>query len=433
MPDNPPISTEVPETVTVDTGADKESVQSLNQAFSDFWTEQDTGSSEPPPEAPSGQGAAQETKTELVRPELPKEAEIPQAQALPQKEISDEELEKMELPPNARPDHVSQFRNLRMMVMEERRKSKAEAERAAKLEQELSQARQNTWTDEQRQDYEHAAGVRRRVDFVTDPEFQQRFQAPVFNEYQRLLNEAIEALPEKDKAVAWGQHIFQNYRPEQLSRTWWLNSVVSKVPSEMERQSLMNGVNRLMQLQRDRDQEIATRTSDKNSFDSWINERSENTRKRVSEEIMAEIGVQEQRIKEVLPRNLDDAKTPEERRAIERHNERFTKLNEFFKNTVHDISANGPKAWVRAAIEATRSQIMNEQITALEEDLKSTKAERDKLRAEVEKIHGVRRKLAATTGTPPASSSKPNNNLSIKNVGDVRQQFDNYWQEIDRQ
>lgn len=63
MPDDdPPLntSTTVTETVTTDTGADKETADSLDADFKDFWKEEDN-KQDGAPEAP-GDGAAQETR-----------------------------------------------------------------------------------------------------------------------------------------------------------------------------------------------------------------------------------------------------------------------------------------------------------------------------------------------------------------------------------
>jgi hypothetical protein len=434
MADNPPISTSVPETVTVDTGADKETVGSLNDSFADFWKEEDSKTDTVAPAAPGDDtdGAAQETKKE-VAPELPLETRKVETkgEGPSVKDYSDEDIDKWALTKKGTgPEAIENFKQITSLWKADRAQMRAEAERAAKLENELAQARQNSWTPEQKADYEHAAGVRRRFDFVSDPEFIQRFHAPIQSQFEDLLEEAVEALPEKQAARNWADYIKANYRPDQLDRQWWLNSVVAKVPEGSEEKAgLRDNVFKLLKLQKDRDSEISKRTNDRASFDNWINEKATNTQKRVQEEIMTEIGVQEKRIQEVLPRNVDEAKTPEERRAIEKHNERFEQLNKHFKETVQDLSANGPRAWVRASVEATRSLILEEQLKSANDELKTAQTERDRYKSELDKIAGVRRKLSSTSGTPPTpagTKGKGNNEtLSIKDL-DVRKSFDRY-------
>src|ERR1700747_2955090 len=173
MADDPPISTTVPESVTVDTGADKESLGNLNEHFADFWKSEDekVEPAPPAPEAP-GEGAAQETIKEQAETKAP----IPETKP-PSKEISDEEINRMELPPNARPELVEHVRNLKDLWKADRARARAEAERAAKLQADLEEARKNSWTPEAKADYEHAASIRRKFDFVSDPEFIDKFQA----------------------------------------------------------------------------------------------------------------------------------------------------------------------------------------------------------------------------------------------------------------
>lgn len=431
MPDDDqPLSSTVTETVTTDTGADKETAESLNASFQDFWKDEDA-KSDGAPEAP-GDGAAQETKEEKA----PRREREPKTEPTLKPELSDEDIDKWgdleEDPKN--PQIKKQFSDIKALWHADRAKAKAEAERAARLEKELEETRKNAWTPEQKADYEHAASVRRKFDFASDPDFQAKFHVPIQNTYHNLLNEAVEALPDRTAAQAWAKYIAENYTPDQLDKNWWNHSVIDKIPDETDQATVRQSVANLLRMQRERDQEINRRSSDKSAFDSWIQEKTETTAKRVHEEVMQEIGIQEKRIAEVLPRDAAQAKTKEEREAIEKHNERFTKLNGFFQETMRDLSANGPRAWVRASVEATRAQLLEGEYQEMEKELKSAKAERDQLKAELDKIQGARRKISHTTGTPPATSGKDKNGqgLSLSKDGlDVRKSFDAFWKDAD--
>lgn len=438
MPDDPlslPVSTTVPETVTIDTGADQKTLGDINKEFSDFWAEQDAEPSSAPP-APEA-GAAQETKETKEPPKAtpPKPKEAPPPKSTTEKQFSDDEIDKMALPSRAGqpPEMQADFKQIKDFWKADRARLKQIEAQNAQMAAELQQARANAFTPEQKADYEHAASVRRKFDFVSDPEFLQRYQTPIHQRFNTILEEAVQVLPDRNAAQAWADHIRQNYNPDQLSRQWWLKSVVEKVPDPMERQALLSSVTELLKMQRDRDQEVHTRSSDKSAFDNWIQEKAQTTQQRVQQEIMAEIGEQEKRIQDVLPRDVESGKTAEERAAIEAHNERFNRLNTNFVNTMQDISKNGPRAWVRASVEATRAMMLEENNRQMEEELNSIRAERDQLRTELDKIAGARRKLSSTTtGTPPASAAKRDGQgLSIKNL-DVRKSFQSFWDEEDR-
>jgi hypothetical protein len=423
MPDDEPLSSTVTETVTTDTGADKETAESLNAQFEDFWKAEDE-KSEGAPEAP-GDGAAQETKEEKA----PRREREPKTEIVKPEEVSDEDIDKLELPSDLeekQPQISKQFRDIKALWHADRAKAKAMRQEVDKLSAELTETRKNSWTPEARADYEHAAAIRRKFDFASDPEFQAKFHAPVQNTFHSILNEAVDALPDRGAAQAWAKYIAENYTPDQLDRNWWQNSVIAKIPNEMDRASVLQSVTNLLKMQRERDSEIQRRTQDKSSFDNWVQEKTESTAKRVHEEVMQEIGVQEKRIQEVLPRDVEKAKTKEEREAIEKHNERFTKLNTYFQDTMKDLSSNGPRAWVRASVEATRAQLLEGEYKNMEKELKATKTERDQLKSELDKITGARKRISHTTGTPPATSSKDKNGgLSIKDL-DVRKSFEKF-------
>ena len=430
MPDEP-VSTSVPETVTTDTGADKQTAESLEADFKDFWKEEDS-KSEGAPSAP-GDGAAQETreskpetrrsKTETPEPTRETETPIPET-----KEYTDDDIDKLETPQHWKPEVVEQVKNIKELWKADRAKAKAEADRASKAEKELAEARQNSWTPEAKADYEHAAAVRRKFDYANDPEFKAKFNAPIQQTYHGILNEAIGMLPDRNAATAWARYIAENYVPEQLDKNWWNHSVLEKIPDEMDRDLLRTKVNRLREMQQERDTEVERRTNDKSAFENWNKEKNERTEQWTRKEVMDEIGIQEQKIKEILKKDPSTAKTKEEREAIEAHNERFEKLNGHFQETMKDLTFNGPRAWVRAAVQATRAEYMEGEYKKVEAELKSIKTERDQLKKELDKISGARRRIAHTSGTPPTPSGKEkssNGSLSIKDL-DVRNSFKNF-------
>jgi hypothetical protein len=438
--DSPPLSTTVTETVTTDLGVSKEAQASLDKAFGDFWSEQDSAApatTEPAPAAPAAP-ATEPAKEGATTTETPPATETPTTtettQTPPPEPVDIDKLELRAGTYQPRPEHEEQFKRVKELWKVDQRRAEEATRKAQALENELAEARKSAWTPETKADYEHAIEIRRRFDFMSDPEFQQKFHAPVRTQFERILDEAVQVLPDRQAAAQWAQNIKQNYGPDAVNREWWLNSVVAKVPNELDRTTLLNSVSKLLDLQKDRDSEITRRTNDKSSFENWINEKTNLTAQRVQSEIMAEIGEQEKRIKEVMPVDVSQAKTTDERAAMEAHNARFQKLNEFFVSQVQDLSKNGPRAWVRVAVEATRSQIMNEQIVNLEKELKDTKGERDRYKAELEKITGARRKLAQTTGIQPstAEAKKNGQGLSLKDLGDPRKAMSSYWDEVDR-
>src|SRR6516165_1589500 len=435
-----PISTSVPETVTIDTGADAKTLGDLNKEFADFWSEQDSGAPDTTAPAAPDTGAGQETKETKVepppkpKPEPPKE-KAPSPPPKADKQFSDDEVDKMALPTRAGqpPEMQADFKQLKDFWKADRARLEQIEQQNTQLQAELQQAKANSFTPEQKADYENATAVRRKFEFVSDPEFLQRYQAPVQERFQAVLQEAVGVLPERQSAQAWAEHIIQNYSPDQLSKQWWLQSVISKVPDELNRQALLNSVTDLLKAQRDRDMEVTRRTNDKSAYENWMVEKTNVQAERIKADIMAEIGEQEKQIQEVLPRDAEAAKTPEERAAIDAHNERFQRLNGHFVETMQDISKNGPKAWVRAAVQATRAMWIEEQYKTVHEELEAVKDERDQLRRELDKIAGVRRKISNTTGTPPTSGTKKDGQgLSIKNL-DERKSFQNFWEEQDRQ
>ena len=422
MPDDPPLSSTVTETTTIDTGADKESIESLNANFADFWKEKDSETDAP--EAP-GEGAAQETKEFKERPRDTIERPEPHVT----KDYTDEDFDKLDLPSDLaekQPQIHKQFKDIKALWHADRVKAVAEAERAAKLEADLAEARKNSLTPEAKADYEHAAAIRRRFDFASDPEFIQKFHQPVHNQFQSILNEAVEVLPDRQAAQAWAKYISENYSPDQLDRQWWLNSVAAKIPNELDRTAFLSSVTDLLKMQKERDGEIARRTNDKSSFDNWIQEKDQSRSQYVQKEVMDEIGIQEQKIKEILKKDPSGAKTTAEREAIEKHNERFDKLNGHFQETMKDLTFNGPRAMVRAAVEATRARYIEGEYELMEKRAQSAEKELEQLKKEMDRITGARRRISNTTGTPPSSASKDKNGgLSIKDL-DVRRSFEKF-------
>ena len=99
--------------------------------------------------------------------------------------------------------------------------------------------------------------------------------------------------------------------------------MIDKIPDPTDQAVVRQSVANLLRMQKERDQEITRRSTDKSAFDNWIKERDQSRAQFTQKEVMDEIGIQEQKIKEVLKKDPADAKTKEEREAIEKHNERF--------------------------------------------------------------------------------------------------------------
>jgi predicted RNase H-like nuclease (RuvC/YqgF family) len=199
----------------------------------------------------------------------------------------------------------------------------------------------------------------------------------------------------------------------------------------MERDALMRSVNDLLKHQTERASALQELTHDKSAYQNFTAEKAQFTQQYNQQEILAEIREQETRLKDFLPVDVAQAKTTDERRAMESHNERFNQLNKFFTDTLTDISKS-PRGWVRGAIEATRSQIMNQQIINLEQELKELKTERDQLKRDMEKINGARRKITHAAPTTAEGIKKNGQGLSLKDVADPRKALSAYWEEVDR-
>jgi predicted nucleic acid-binding Zn-ribbon protein len=466
MSEETPISHDITDPVTIDTGADQQQVGDINKSFQDFWASEDnkTGASAAPPTEPApaapgdsaAAGAGQETKTaKTIAPseppaepvkekkgvapvqKPPPEAKVPVEQpqqpsaAKGERSFTDDEIDRLALPSHSRPELIDDFKKVKQWWKADRARMKEIEQRLESAQGELSTAKANAWTPEQRADYEHAAEVRRRFDFVSDPEFVERYHAPIRNRFEAILEEAVPVLADPVAAREWANFIKANYQPDQLSRQWWLRDVIEKVPNDLDRQSLLASVTELLRMQKERDTEISRRTGDKSAFDNWINEKAQTTAQRVHQEVMAEIGEQERRIQEVLPKDVEAAKTNEERAAIEAHNERFKNLNQHFVKTMQDLSKNGPRAWVRASVEATRALMLDQEYGKLQEELKTIRAERDQYKTELDKIHSARRKLSQS-GTAASTPAKANQGLSVKDL-DIRKAFDTYdWESNSR-
>jgi hypothetical protein len=434
------------ETVTVDTGADPESIRRLNDSFADFWKETDDKDKEAAPPAPEP-APAKETAKALEKPvgievQLDSKPEVETSPAKtapePSKEIPEADIEKMELPSDATHESRQHFKRIKELWISDKKRLAEEQHRAKELEIQLSQARENLLTPELKADYEHAVQIRRKFDVSSDPEFVNRYDRPIEKQFHAILEEAVQALPDRQEAIKWAEDIKNRYGPdkpahERLTRDWWLNSVVNRVSNDLERDSLLSSVKDLLRLQRDRGQELARLSENQEAYHNFKQENDKQAQIQLEGQIKAEIAAQEARIKEVLPVDVSQAKTTEERKAMEEHNQRFKDINERFMSSMTDLTRNGPRAWVRASIELTRTHMMEEKISSLQKDLNDTRSERDQLKKDLEKISSARRKISNTYGTHSSADTKKNGQgMSIKELSDPRKSMAAYWEEIDK-
>lgn len=400
-----------------------------------------------------------EDKTEEKAPESPKDTQpAPKPDYKPGEAKPDEkkdapkeepdELDKLQLPSNARPQMRADFQVLKDKAHAFRAEAKAlkaaEAalrEEVAKRDKELEDARKAvqsrevpkevqeriTQAEARAKEAEHKVKL---LDLKSDKEFNGQYNEPIKKLYSDLLDECIKAaagVPEEAAIKEWAT-ARKAESPDQYGEAFWEHALANPLweNKRLARERFATKVAQLTNLKMERDQKLEEFQADPNRIDAYQKAKYEEYWGKwylpaATDEAMklaSKLGEWAQR------KDPAKAVTPEEKAAIAMHNETYQAFEDDFKanfQKINDDSENKPRLHAQVALKATQAMKLEKDLAQATADLDArTKAldakdgeikQRDeqikKMQAELDKLTAVRSVPAKATNV----TAKPPSNL----------------------
>jgi hypothetical protein len=315
-----------------------------------------------------------------------------QQQAPPQIEI-DPEIQAIEQPRNLSEKNQSNWRKLQ----ETASIYKKQAAEAEALRQKITEYESKPPVP---QDYEDLKKFRAFVDIQSDPEFQMRYSQPIDAAKANIYN-ILKKHGASDEVIA---SIEKNGGPDKVASDWWKTNAIDKLPiADAER--LKRSLVEVTDLQERRQAEIvqAAHNADQyyqqksNQAVNWYNEQNTEVEKYIVNRI------KEAKADWALPREIPQNATPEEKAAIQKHNEQAARLEQTFSSA---LFPNTPQERADVAAAAAMSHLLVDQ-------LRNEQAERIRLTEQLQKLSSENTKLKGAGKLPRQTISTQGGNKSM--------------------
>ena len=356
-----------------------------------------TGEPPKPEERPGEQPAKEEPKAE-PKPTLPPEPK--EGEPHPDDE-SDEELDKLQLHPDSRPETITVFRQIRGALKQERKIAKELRDRLGRQDQELVGLRSNRPVSDPQvqQELEYLRGFHTKHQVFDDTGYQTQFEAPVQNIFDDIIRDVKSIAPDQQAAADWEAQI-RGLGPDRVDRGYWNDGVLSQCQDPLHKDRLTRKISFLLEAQDKRNQFRDHMAAEPAAFEQFRNQQAADYWQNFSVEAEDEAKKLIPTLGEwASPKDVALAKTTAERAAWESHNKTYQEHEQNFKNYLTDAATNGPRGMTRVAVAAVMGikfkrdlDAANARITKLTTDLKEAQDE-------LAKITGARNTVTRSSGT----------------------------------
>jgi hypothetical protein len=251
-------------------------------------------------------------------------------------------------------------------------------------------------------DYEDLRKFRAVFDIQSDPDFQNKYDVPI-NQAKSNIYGIMKQHGASDELL---QSIEQQGGPEKIDQKWW-QSTLSKLPlTDAER--LKRNIVDVADLSEKRVGEIMNSAQ---NAEQYYKSRDEALVERFSKQEEESLNYIQEKIKEqnadwALPKEIPSGATPEQRKAIESHNEQAAQLEQMFRGAMYPQT---PQARADVAAAAAMSHMLTNQLRTEQTSRQRMEAQIKQLSDENNRLKGAgkmpRQNLATAVSNKPASVS----------------------------
>ncbi len=323
----------------------------------------------------------------VVEPETPQTTPEPVAE---QVEI-DPEIKQIEPPRNLSEKNQSNWRKLQ----ETASTYKKQAQEAEALRQKLVEYEQKPPAPA---DYDDLRKFRAVFDIQSDPDFQNKYDVPI-NQAKANIYSIMKQHGASDELL---QSIEAQGGPDKVDQSWW-QSTLGKLPlTDAER--LKRNIVDVADLSEKRVGEIMNSAQ---NAEQYYKSRDEALVERFTQQETESLNYIQEQIKSqnaewALPKEIPAGATPEQRKAIESHNEQAAQLEQHFMGALYPQT---PQARADVAAAAAMSHMLTNQ-------LRTEQTARQKMEAQIKQLSDENNRLKGAGKMPrqnlaTASSNRP--------------------------
>jgi hypothetical protein len=345
---------------------------------------------------------------EVVKPEVKTDDEL----------VGDEELDKIQLRPNTKPEVKSQFKQLKILTKEARENAKKEAELRTQLEQTVQQLKTGgaaIQDPEVQARIKRADEILRTFDVQNYSEFQTKYTQPIQAKWKSVINTLSDIMgAEKDpKILEWVQHV-EKLGPDHqgLSKEWWKEQL-DKIPDEDDRSDLRAQLKDITFLRRDRDRYVKELgTDDERAKQFFEKQGQENTQK-----FWKQVNDAADKLYDELkigdwgkPIDPATAKNDTDRAKIEEHNQRQLGYQKQFQEFLVKINTPGDEqapTQTKLGMMAIKAIHQETEIGNLQKQLDESQKKIAQLETQLNKKFKVAAAPEKSNGAPTPRAAEP--------------------------
>lgn len=324
----------------------------------------------------------------------------------------DEELDKLRLHADSRPETVTVFRQIRGMLKTERKLAKELRERVEKSEAELNTARSTVRPVNDptvQKELEDLRSFRTKHQVFDDSGYQQQFEQPVRTLFDDIVSDVKKLAPDQTQADEWEKQI-RAAGPDRLDRNYWNEGVIQQCTDPINKERLVRKISMLLEAQDKRNDFRQKMATEPDAFERFRVEQAADYWKGFTTEAEDEAKKLIPNLGEwASPKDIALAKTAQERTAWEAHNKLYKEYEEVFQKALTDAATQGPRGMTRIAVQAVLAEKYKRDNDTLAAKNKKLEAELKIAQDELNKIAGVRSTVSKSSGASSAAknSEKP--------------------------
>lgn len=320
----------------------------------------------------------------------------------------DEELDKLRLHPDSRPETVTVFRQIRGMLKTERKLAKELRERVEKSEAELTTARSTVRPVNDptvQKELEDLRSFRTKHQVFDDSGYQQQYEQPVRTLFDDIVADVKKLAPDQAQADEWEKQI-RAAGPDRLDRNYWNEGVIQQCGDPINKERLVRKISLLLEAQDKRNDFRQKMATEPDAFERFRNEQASDYWKGFTTEA-------EDEAKKIIPtlgewaspKDVALAKTAQERTSWEAHNKVYKEFEEVFQKALTDAATQGPRGMTRVAVQAVLAEKYKRDNDTLAARNKKLEAELKIAQDELNKIAGVRSTVNKSSGASSTAKS----------------------------
>jgi hypothetical protein len=332
----------------------------------------------------------------------------------PEKEEEDDpEVDAVIAKPNAHPNVKEGIQRLKTIARARRSEIKSLTSKAQQLSAELDALKKTGLSPETQKELDRLRATSQRFDLLNDPQFKTKYEDPVEAAGDRVLKFCVDLSEGNAEIKRWAEET-KKFGFKNLSSDYWDKEIIPKIASITNQQRVAQLAADLHAKIDDRNRMVTEFTATPDKIQEYRNQQALEYYTNYQQEAQDECNKLVSQIGDWAQlKDVNKAKTDEERALYDEHNHRVENYKTLFEKTMGDVMHGGARKQVRIVAQAVFGIERDREFKELKADYEALEAEHDALRNQYNRVSRSRSVPGRTGGSVDV---KPATGLSTKDA-----------------